>query len=425
MARRKGKLKIHRKEWPRVREVTFKGSLFYSVDARKTGTNGKQVSFSDLEKALEHASTLAEEQIRSGSESTGISTRLRVMALQCDAMLAPFNKTIFQATEHYIAHLEEVHARLNSKPLADSLDEWLKTKTDNTEKKRAERTILELTNITNRLKRTFPFARVAEIEPSDIRGLLAADYEQQTRKNILGKVNQFFRWTLKAGYRQKNPCESIMIHVPKREHIPALGADEATTLMRLCESTYPDLLPYISVCLFGGLRPNSEAIGLSWDNIYLDTTPQQIRVLGSTSKIRETRLFAIESNLASWLTHYRGKQSGLLAPKNLRYLSERLRMALGYKLRGKNKDGPKWDTDLLRHTYATFWLAKYQNRNELAERMGTSVKMIGSHYKNIVRPDEVTKFWNIVPKALADLQTAKEQQAEEMNQQILQHRRIT
>ena len=94
-------------------------------------------------------------------------------------------------------------------------------------------------------------------------------------------------------------------------------------------------------------------------------------------------------------------------------------MALGYKLRGKNKDGPRWDTDLLRHTYATFWLAKYQNRNELAERMGTSVKMIGNHYKNIVKPDEVVKFWNIVPKPLADLQAAADQRAAEMNKTIL------
>ena len=279
MVKRRGKLKVHRKEWPRVREVMYKGSLFYSVDARKTGTDGKQVSFSDLDKALEHADTLAKEKVRSGSESTGISTRLRVMALECEGMLAPFNKSIYQATEHYIEHLKEVHARQNSKPLAESLDEWLKTKTDSTEKKRAERTIFELNNVSNRLKRAFPSARVAEIETTDIRTLLAADYEQQTRKNILGKVNQFFRWTLKAGYRVKNPCEGISIHVPKREQIPALSADEAKSLMRLCEAKYQDLLPYVSVCLFGGLRPNSEAVGLSWDNIYFDTDPQQIRVL--------------------------------------------------------------------------------------------------------------------------------------------------
>ncbi|HEX4141891.1 MAG TPA: hypothetical protein VHY09_16200, partial [Candidatus Methylacidiphilales bacterium] len=403
-------MKVHRKEWPRVREVIYKGRLFFSVDARKRGTDGKQISFGTLEKALEHASTLASESVRSGAESTRISTRLRLMALECESTLAPYGKTIFQATEHYVEHLKELHARRNSKPLAESLDEWLATKIDSTEKKRSERTIVELTTVCNRLKRAFPSARVAEIENSDIRGLFSTDYEPQTKKNILGKVNQFFRWTLKAGYRLKNPCDGMSIHVPKREQIPFLSADDSLTLVRLCEEKFPALIDYVSVCLFAGLRPNSEAIGLTWENVALTPEPAQIKVLGSTSKVRESRLFQIEDNLVSWLTHYRGKKQGFLAPKNLRYLSEKLRIALGYKLRGKNEKGLQWETDLFRHTYATFWLAKYQNRNQLAENMGTSVKMIGNHYKSIVTPDEVKKFWAIIPKSLEDARQLKLQQ---------------
>jgi hypothetical protein len=184
MAKR-GKLKVHRKEWPRIREVLNRGTLYFSVDARKTGTNGKQVIFGDLGKAIEHAETLAGEQIRSGNESTTISTRLRVMAIDCEARLLPFSKTIQDATTHYVTHLTALHAKQNSKALSECLNEWLASKEDKTEKVRSPRTINELKSVSHRLVKSFPNARVAQLENSDIRTVLKPEYEARTKKNLL------------------------------------------------------------------------------------------------------------------------------------------------------------------------------------------------------------------------------------------------
>jgi integrase len=418
MPKRKN-MKVHRKEWPRIREVLNRGTIYFSVDARKMGTNGKQIIFGDLAKATEHAVTLAGEHVRSGTESTAISTRLRIMAIDCEAQLRPFDRTIQDATTHYVEHLKALHAKRNSKALAECLAEWLAAKADKTEKVRSPRTLEEIKGVCHRLEQAFPVARVAQIETTDVRSLLRADYEPRTRKNLLSKVNQFFRWTIRHGYRTANPCDTISVHVPKNDDVSKLGATEALALMRTCEKQFPELVPYIAVCLFAGLRPNSEALGLTWENISLEN-PAQIRVLASTSKVRDNRLFEIEPNLIAWLTHYGKNKKGVLAPANWRYQTEKLRIALGYKVRGENEEGPEWIADTLRHTYATLWLAKFKHRHQLAEYMGTSAVMIRNHYKSIVKPSEVEKFWNIIPKPLDDARKLKQRQDEESNRKILQ-----
>lgn len=76
---------------------------------------------------------------------------------------------------------------------------------------------------------------------------------------------------------------------------------------------------------------------------------------------------------------------------------KRFRAACGFKTNRKNPDGPRWDEDVLRHCYASYWLAKHKDRPHLAENMGNSLKMIKDHYKRIVPKSEVEKFWGILP----------------------------
>lgn len=417
--RRKSKLKIHRKEFPRVREIISRGQLFYSVDCRKKGTLGKQETYSDLQKALDYAETVGKEQKTSGTESLNITASLRLMALECDRELSAFRKTIRDATTFYVAHLKEDYAKKNSKPLSESLDEFLKDKTDSTEKSRSKRTLDELKVLSGRLKKAFPESKIAQLDESDIRTLLKKEYSARTKKNIVNKANQFFRWTVKKGYRLKNPCEHINIHVPNQDEIVKLSAQEALDLMRKCESDFPELITYSAVCLFGGLRPNSEALGLTWENIYLNQKVPQIRILASTSKVKETRLFEIEENLVQWLAYYGKGKTGLIVPENLRQLTEALRISLGYKLQDENENGREWVPDCMRHSYASYWLAKHKDRYKLAEYMGTSLTMIKNHYKNVVSPEEESAFWDILPKPLAEAVELRRKSGKKLNASLL------
>ena len=48
-----------RKTWPKIRVVEIKGQVFYRVDARRTGTSGRQESFKSKKEAEERAAEIA------------------------------------------------------------------------------------------------------------------------------------------------------------------------------------------------------------------------------------------------------------------------------------------------------------------------------------------------------------------------------
>jgi hypothetical protein len=67
------------------------------------------------------------------------------------------------------------------------------------------------------------------------------------------------------------------------------------------------------------------------------------------------------------------------------------------------RDIKPWPQNGLRHSFASYHLAKHQNAAELALQMGhTSTKLIFSAYIELVSPEEAEKYWNIRPKASAD-----------------------
>ena len=61
-----------------------------------------------------------------------------------------------------------------------------------------------------------------------------------------------------------------------------------------------------------------------------------------------------------------------------------------------------WPQNGLRHSFGSYHLAKFGNANALALEMGhTTTKEIFAHYRELVRPDEAERYWNIKPAAEA------------------------
>ena len=55
------------------------------------------------------------------------------------------------------------------------------------------------------------------------------------------------------------------------------------------------------------------------------------------------------------------------------------------------------DTDVLRHSFASYWLAIHKNLAELAEHMGNSAKIIGKHYRRVMSLAEAQAWFEILP----------------------------
>jgi integrase len=151
---------------------------------------------------------------------------------------------------------------------------------------------------------------------------------------------------------------------------------------------------YIALAGFAGIRPE-ELHKLNWRDVNL--TEGFVDIRSNVSKVKEARLVRLSENCKAWLAPCAARV-GVVAPKaGFRYRFDAVRAAAGFSVRG-NKGEP-WPADVLRHSYASCWLAIYKNRAELAELMGNSPAIIGKHYRRPIPQAEAEEWFAIWPDA--------------------------
>src|SRR5258708_35390616 len=100
------------------------------------------------------------------------------------------------------------------------------------------------------------------------------------------------------------------------------------------------------------------------------------------------RLIPIASNLAEWLRPYARRSQGRIYPFSHRWYHfniEELRKAA---------ELPSLPNNGLRHSFASYHLAKHQNAPHRGFAMGnTTPRMIFDNYQAVMPPDEEVSFW--------------------------------
>ncbi|MEI6165418.1 MAG: tyrosine-type recombinase/integrase [Planctomycetota bacterium] len=385
-----------RKTWPKVRSVWRKGEKFFQVDARRTGTNGKQEHYATKEDALGRAAKIEAEFSDNGNQGLAMPAALRTMAFAGEQLLAPYKKTIYQAAEFFKAHLDAIKLKEQSALVPVLAKAWLDDKKSGKNKKLRAQTLRGIHEASTLLTKLFAGKRVLEVTTDDIRDYLDDLNVGLRRKfNLNSRFSQFFNWSIKKSHTTTNPCLAIEIHVGGKE-VSIFTPAEALAFLKLCETQHKDLLLYHAISLFAGLRPE-ECQALKWENVHLEE--QTITVLAETSKTKETRNVHIETTLLAWIEEHKPtKLTGFVtAQTNFKKRTLALHTDAGYRGNGLNADHPEWPQDVLRHSYGSYWLAKFKNRAQLAESMGNSLQIIKKHYKRVVSKSDCAEYWSIVP----------------------------
>ena len=133
--------------------------------------------------------------------------------------------------------------------------------------------------------------------------------------------------------------------------------------------------------LYAGIRPH-EVERLTWESV--DVQEECICVRPQHSKTGGARRVTILAPLASLLrnqlldTQRKGMpRAGKICPRNWRSHWAKLHKAAGF---------PRWQPDVLRHTYASHHLARFRSFSELQVEMGhRSSELLRSRYVSMPR----------------------------------------
>jgi integrase len=248
------------------------------------------------------------------------------------------------------------------------------------------------------LKYTLPrFTRlheqlIADLQPRDIEAELDG-MTPAVRNAFLRNLRAVFNFGVKRSWLEENPVSKLDFETINRGEVVTLTPTQAEKLLRVAELAN-DLLPYHALGLFAGIRP-LELQRLQWGDI--DLNEGHIEITSDVSKTGRRRIINIEPNLKAWLHHYVAKGGiifGDVTPAvNLRANLREIRHAAGLT---------EWTQDVMRHSYASYWLAQHGDINQLTLQMGhENPDMLWKHYHKASKKKDAALYWAIMPAPIA------------------------
>lgn len=356
--------KEKKQQWPYV--TWSEADQAWKVDAR-TKEGGSRKFFEKKTEADTFAQVCRIERENSGTAAFGNSE------------LTSFGWTIQDAITFALKHLRQ---QARSLPIGDAMKELIEAKRA---AGRTEDYCYHLGLRLGRFRDAHLGRTIASVTAKELEiWLTALKAPAGTRNTYRRDLQTLFSFCVKRGYCESN--EAAKTDVASGENKPPgiLTPTQCGTLLAQCRV---DVLPYVAIGMFAGLRA-AELEKLDWAEVDLESG--FIEVTAVKSKTRKRRLVPIQPNLRAWLLPCVGV--GSVAPTSLRRSFEAARDAAGLRA---------WPANALRHSFGSYRLAQCQDAARVSLEMGNSPQIVFSHYRELVKPKDAERFWNLFPQETA------------------------
>jgi len=304
-------------------------------------------------------------------------------------------KSEVSLTEAVKFYLEKFSPQ-SSISLTDAIWQYLGTKEG-----RASRTYTSCKNSLLRFDKWAGDRVLSDITRTDAREFLNT-LPSGSYDSVLRLCKGLYIWAVQSEHCITNPFDFIKPRGRLKLDVDVLTCEQVEALLVAARDLEQgDLLAYMSLCIFAGLRPNSEAVHLTWDQINL--ADAEVRVI--QSKTKTPRTVELSSNLVQWLMTC--DKTKPIYPKNFKRKFGRIKRAAGFrsglKLSEKEKELEvghiKWTQDITRKTAISYKVREIDDEGKAATWAGNSVGVIRRHYKGLVSSSDAQKFWGIQPES--------------------------
>ena len=373
---------------------------YYCVTLPKQGGGRTRRFFKFTPEGKREAETflqLAKQQESNyGAAAFSISDALRSEAVQCANRLAGVGHTLTDATRFF---LDYVQAQQNSIRVKEAVEQLVDSR------KKAglsDRYCRDLKLRLGRFAKDFGNEPVSTITARQIDEWLSSlGVAPGTRNTFRRDLRTLFSYCEKHGYCVTNEAKKTERAKQVDKPVEILTVQQATALLNACDE---EILPYIAISLFAGLRA-SEIERLDWSEFDFDSG--LIEIKAHKAKTARRRHVPISDNLASWIRPY-AKAHGPIAPRAFRTHFDKSRRNAGFGRPGSETEEEKkagvklteWAEDVMRHSYGSYRSAQCQDVARVSLEMGNTPQVVFAHYRELVKPKDAARYWNIRPTSI-------------------------
>lgn len=275
--------------------------------------------------------------------------------------------TLLQACEAF----ERAMAELERVSVADAVKEFIVSKTAKGLRPRSLENLKARTYlIVERLGDQQTLCVTAHM----LESCMPKGWSARSRINFLTVASGFMGWCVRRRYAARNVAEDIERPLPPDRQPIILTQQEAKDLLDRTRLKESDLVAYVALSLFAGLR-NAEVRRIGWSDI----RDGVVHVDAIKAKTRARRLVTVQPNLSEWL-----KLGGILPVPCIQKRWAKIRPE-------------RWEPDCMRRTFVSYHLAAFGSAAATALEAGHTESVLFRHYRGIVKSTDAEIYWKIVP----------------------------
>jgi len=311
-----------------------------------------------------------------GSQAQLLTPAQTEQAVQAFEKISPFNITLNTVVEDWLARQQAASASILFEAAMDAFKVWGKRSPSYTRSIRQTRE--RLVSLHGKMLNT--------ITPEDL--TLAMDEMPGSVRNFTIRIlGGLFNFGIKRGHCATNPCKKLDLAQREAVEIDIYTPEEVASIFSTAEEHDAELVPFLAVSFFCGIRL-AEVMRLDWSAI--DLHENFVKLPAAITKTRQGRHIEISDTCRAWLaTHV--EDSGRVIPLSPDVLRKRLGALKEIHKVRVIKHGA-------RHCFASYWLAKHGDINQLCRFLGhDDPETTFKHYAKAATKRDAEKFWAIIP----------------------------
>jgi integrase len=326
-----------------------------------------------------------------GVQAMDLPLRVKVQALDAQEALKPFGASIADAVAFFIKHQQRTRVPVSemAKCFQDS----------RVMLGRSDKHVSTLRRFLARFTAGVGDKAAADITPDEIEvwlgGLGVGPVTVNSYRTLL---HSLFAYGVVKRMCPQNPIHQVEKATVKPGKVGILTVEQTQSLL---EKSAADVRATIALGAFAGIRPE-EIARLVWEDI--DLEEGLIDIGAEKSKTARQRYVKILPNLRAWLEPLAAK--GAIQLDNFRRRYDDARSKTGFAVRGNRrrlseeqlKDLVPWPHDALRHSFASYHIANFEDAPALALQLGhESSSLIFSNYRHRVKQKDAVRYFSVTP----------------------------